>query len=405
MRPAVTMPAEPTRPPLLAGEPPGSRRLGAMSDTARAGAEMATRYDPQEVEPRWAETWVERGYFTADPHSGKEPYCIVHPAAERHRARCTSGTPSDRTLAGRADPPRPDAGVRGALAPRAPTTPGSPRRSWSSGSSREEGIDRREMGREAFVERVWAWKEKYGDRDRRADAGAWAPRCDWTRQRFTMDEGLSRAVRVAFVRLYEGGLIYRGRAARELVPERPHGAVSDSEVEHDEVDGELVTFRYPLSDGSGDVDVATTRVETMLGDTGIAVHPDDERYAALVGHDGAAPVHRREIPIVADDARRPGVRHRRRQGHARARPDRLRDRQRHGTAADQHPERDAHVNDAVPEEFRGPGPLRGPRTRARGAGGAGADRRGGTTVPRTRSATATAATRRSSPGSPACSGS
>ena len=123
--------------------------------------------------------------------------------------------------------------------------------------------------------------------------------CDWSRERFTMDEGLSQAVRVAFVRLYEAGLIYRGERLVNWCPEDQTG-LSDSEVEHDDVEGELVTFRYPLTDGSGGIDVATTRVETMLGDTGIAVHPGDERYAATVGSTVTHPFDGRAIPIVAD---------------------------------------------------------------------------------------------------------
>jgi valyl-tRNA synthetase len=163
---------------------------------------------------------------------------------------------------------------------------------------REEGIDRRELGRETFVERVWAWKEQYGgeivEQIKRMGAS-----CDWSRERFTMDEGLSQAVRVAFVRLYEAGLIYRGERLVNWCP-TDHTGLSDSEVEHVEVAGELVTFRYPLTDHSGAIDVATTRVETMLGDTGIAVHPSDERYAALVGRTVTHPFDGREIPIVAD---------------------------------------------------------------------------------------------------------
>src|SRR6059058_4968683 len=122
---------------------------------------------------------------------------------------------------------------------------------------------------------------------------------DWERLRFTMDEGLSRAVRVAFVRMYEDGLIYRGERIINWCP-TDLTALSDSEVEHEEVDGELVTFRYELSDGSGHVDVATTRIETMLGDTGVAVHPSDERYAALVGRTVRHPFDGRDLPIVAD---------------------------------------------------------------------------------------------------------
>src|SRR5204862_3032658 len=128
----------------------------------------------------------------------------------------------------------------------------------------KEGIDRREMGRESFLERVWEWKERYGDRIVE-QMQALGNSCDWDRLRFTMDEGLSRAVRVAFVRMYDDGLIYRGQRIINWCP-RARTALSDSEVDHEEVEGELVTFRYELIDGSGQSDVATTRGETMLGD-------------------------------------------------------------------------------------------------------------------------------------------
>ena len=267
-----------------------------MSDTARAGAEMATRYDPQEVEPRWAETWVERGYFTADPDSGRDPYCIVIPPPNV-TGRLHVGHALGRTLE--------DTLIRRARMQgfEALWVPGMDHAGIATQvvverKLREEGIERRDLGREAFVERVWAWKEQYGgeivEQIKRMGASL-----DWTRERFTMDEGLSRAVRVAFVRLYEADLIYRGERLVNWCP-TDHTGLSDSEVEHDEVDGELVTFRYPLSDGSGGIEVATTRVETMLGDTGIAVHPGDERYAALVGTTVTHPFDGREIPIVAD---------------------------------------------------------------------------------------------------------
>jgi valyl-tRNA synthetase len=164
---------------------------------------------------------------------------------------------------------------------------------------RKEGIDRRELGRDAFVERVWAWKDQYGgeivDQIKRMGASL-----DWERERFTMDEGLSLAVRTAFVRWYEQGIIYRGERLVNWCPTDQTG-LSDSEVEHEEVDGELVTFRYPLSDGGGFVEVATTRVETMLGDTGIAVHPPttlprSRRQTVRHPFDG------RDIPIVSDEA-------------------------------------------------------------------------------------------------------
>ncbi len=267
-----------------------------MSARPQSGAEMATRYDPAEVEPKWAEAWVERGYFTADPTSGKPPYCIVIPPPNV-TGRLHVGHALGRTLE--------DTLIRRARMQgfEALWLPGMDHAGIATQvvverKLREEGIDRRELGREAFVERVWAWKEQYGgeivEQIKRMGAS-----CDWSRERFTMDEGLSQAVRVAFVRLYEAGLIYRGERLVNWCP-TDHTGLSDSEVEHVEVAGELVTFRYPLTDHSGAIEVATTRVETMLGDTGIAVHPSDERYAALVGRTVTHPFDGREIPIVAD---------------------------------------------------------------------------------------------------------
>ncbi|MGZ5317909.1 MAG: valine--tRNA ligase [Actinomycetota bacterium] len=320
-----------------------------MSDTARAGAEMATRYDPQEVEPRWAETWVERGYFTADPDSGKDPYCIVIPPPNV-TGRLHVGHALGRTLE--------DTLIRRARMQgfEALWVPGMDHAGIATQvvverTLREEGIERRDLGREAFVERVWAWKERYGgeivEQIKRMGASL-----DWTRERFTMDEGLSRAVRVAFVRLYEADLIYRGERLVNWCP-TDHTGLSDSEVEHDEVDGELVTFRYPLSDGSGAIEVATTRVETMLGDTGIAVHPGDERYAALVGTTVTHPFDGREIPIVADHHvdREFGT------GAVKVTPAHDQNdfdiAQRTGLPLINILNADATLNDAVPSEFRG----------------------------------------------------
>ena len=143
----------------------------------------------------------------------------------------------------------------------------------------KEGKTRHDLGREKFLERVWEWKERYGSRiiEQLQDLGA---SCDWERERFTMDEGCSRAVREVFVSLYEKGLIYQGNYIINWCP-RCQTALSDIEVEHKDQEGKLWEIRYPLADGSGELVVATTRPETMLGDTAVAVHPDDERYKGL----------------------------------------------------------------------------------------------------------------------------
>ena len=164
-----------------------------------------------------------------------------------------------------------------------------------------EGLNRHEAGRDAFIQKVWTWKAEYGGRIihqlKRLGAS-----CDWSRERFTLDEGLSKAVREVFVRLYEEGLIYRDNRLINWCP-RCHTALSDLEVEHEELEGKLTYIQYPLSDGSGRlVIVATTRPETMLGDTAVAVNPDDERYSELIGKTIDLPLTNRKIPIISDNA-------------------------------------------------------------------------------------------------------
>jgi valyl-tRNA synthetase len=162
-----------------------------------------------------------------------------------------------------------------------------------------EGLDRYKLGREAFIERIWKWKAEYGGKiiHQLKSLGA---SCDWSRERFTLDEGLSRAVREVFVRLYEEGLIYRDDRLINWCP-RCHTALSDLEVEHEEFEGKLTFIKYPFSDGSGHITVATTRPETMLGDTAVAVHPDDNRYRDIIGKTVDLPLTKRKIPIIADN--------------------------------------------------------------------------------------------------------
>jgi valyl-tRNA synthetase len=257
---------------------------------------MPPQYDPSEVEPRWAAAWLERGIFRADPASGKEPYCIVIPppnvTGRLHVGHALGDTLQDLLIR--------RARMQGYEALWLPGMDhaGIATQVVVERELRKEGIDRLALGRDAFVERVWAWKESYGgqivEQIKRLGCS-----CDWSRERFTMDEGLSRAVREAFVRWYDAGLIYRGERLVNWCPTDQTG-LSDSEVVHEDVEGELVTFRYELSDGSGAIAVATTRLETMLGDTGIAVNPDDERYRDLVGRTVRHPFDGRDIPIVAD---------------------------------------------------------------------------------------------------------
>ena len=167
----------------------------------------------------------------------------------------------------------------------------------------KEGLDRRVIGREAFLERVYAFKER-SQHTILSQLRALGALPDWRRERFTLDEGLSRAVRTAFVRLYEEGLIYRGDYLVNWCPSC-HTAISDIEVEYEEREGALYHLRYPLVEGDGGLEVATTRPETMLGDTAVAVHPDDARYASLVGRLLRHPLTGRQIPVVADEAADP----------------------------------------------------------------------------------------------------
>ena len=182
----------------------------------------------------------------------------------------------------------------------APTTPASPPRWWWPASSAEEGINYRDLGREKFEERVWQWKAESGDTIKRQMVRLGAC-CDWTRERFTLDPGLSRAVREVFVRLYEKGLIYRGEYMVNWCP-RCHTAISDLEVAHADVAGHLWHIRYPVNGMPGRyLTVATTRPETMLGDTAVAINPKDERYLDLHGKTVQLPLMDREIPIILDD--------------------------------------------------------------------------------------------------------
>ena len=261
--------------------------------------ELPKAYQPEEIEKRWYEEWERNGAFRADPRSDKTPYSIVLPPPNVTGA-LHMGHALNHSLQ--------DALIRRARMQgyEALWVPGSDHAGIATQNVierelRKEGLDRHDLGRERFVERVWAWKREYGGRitQQMRELGE---SCDWERERFTMDEGLSRAVRTVFVRWYEDGLVYRGLRVINWCP-RCTTALSDIEVEHEDVAGELVTFRYELADGSGSISVATTRIETMLGDTGVFVHPDDERYAALVGKTLRHPFFSdRELPIIADEA-------------------------------------------------------------------------------------------------------
>jgi valyl-tRNA synthetase len=260
--------------------------------------ELNKSYNPKGVEEKWYEYWIAENYFAADPRSEAESFSIVIPppnvTGSLHMGHALNATLQDilarwKRMSGYDVlwvPGMDHAGI---------ATQNVVERQIAS-----EGIDRHWLGREAFIERVWRWKAEYGGRIihqlKRLGAS-----CDWSRERFTLDEGLSGAVVEVFVSLYEQGLIYRDNRLINWCP-RCHTALSDIEVEHEEFDGKLTYIKYPLEDGSGHVVVATTRPETMLGDTAVAVNPGDARYKAFLGKWASLPLTGRQIPVVADGA-------------------------------------------------------------------------------------------------------
>jgi len=259
---------------------------------------LAKAYNPSDVEKKWYSTWEERGYFHADVNSDKETYTIVIPPPnvtgvltlghvlnntlqdilirfEKMRGRETCWVPG-MDHAGIATQAKVEAQLK-----------------------KEQNLTRHDLGREKFLEHTWKWKEKYGGtiiQQLRTIGTA----CDWERERFTLDEGLSAAVQEVFIRLYEKGLIYKGHRIINWCP-KSCTALSDEEVSYKEEKGHLWHFRYPYSDGSGYVVVATTRPETMMGDTAVAVHPDDPRYKDKLGKTLTLPLVGRNMPLIADD--------------------------------------------------------------------------------------------------------
>ncbi|MFE7125815.1 valine--tRNA ligase [Streptomyces sp. NPDC057617] len=256
--------------------------------------ELPTQYVPAEVEGTLYERWVERGYFEADAKSGKEPYTIVIPPPNV-TGTLHLGHAFQHTLMDALTRRKRMQGYEALWLPGMDHA-GIATQNKVEQQLAEEGKSRQDIGRAEFVERVWQWKEEYGGRIlgqmRRLGDGV-----DWSRERFTMDEGLSKAVLTIFKKLYDDGLIYRAERIINWCP-RCLTAISDIEVDYQEDDGELVSLKY--GEGDETVVVATTRVETMLGDTAVAVHPDDPRYAHLVGKRIKLPLTSRTIPVVAD---------------------------------------------------------------------------------------------------------
>ena len=265
---------------------------------AEEAAKKSTAYDPGSIEEKWYRFWEDNDFFKTEVDPDKEPHVIVMPppnvTGQLHMGHALQDTIQDAITR-----------IRRMQGYEALWLPGLDHAGIATQNVVErtlkdsEGKTRHDLGREAFVERVWKWKEEYGgkilhQKRRLGDS------CDWSRERFTMDEGFTRAVMEVFVKLYEDGLIYRGDYLVNWCPV-DMTALSDEEVDNVDEKGHLWYVRYPLADGSGHITIATTRPETMLGDTGIAVHPEDERYAAIIGKKAVLPLLGREIPIIADD--------------------------------------------------------------------------------------------------------
>jgi valyl-tRNA synthetase len=260
--------------------------------------ELAKGYEPHDVEKRWYSEWESNGYFAAAATSDKKPYSIVIPppnvTGALHMGHALNNTLQDILCRWKR--------MQGYNVLWMPGTDhaGIATQNVVERQLAVEKKDRHDLGRDAFIERVWKWKAESGGQIigqlKRLGAS-----CDWERERFTMDEGLSKAVRTVFVRLFEEGLIYRDNRLINWCP-RCHTALSDIEVEHEEKKGHLWHIRYPVVAETGRfVVVATTRPETMLGDTAVAVHPDDERYQGLIGKKVLLPLVNREIPVIADE--------------------------------------------------------------------------------------------------------
>jgi len=258
--------------------------------------DLAKTYDPSQVEDRLYKKWMEKGYFHAEPDSGKTPYTIVIPppniTGQLHMGHALDNTLQDILIRWRR--------MQGYCTL---WLPGTDHASIATEAKivenmAKEGIKKEDIGREKFLERAWEWKRVYGGRivEQLKKLGS---SCDWERERFTMDEGLSKAVLEVFVKLYEKGLIYRGDRIINWCP-KCRTSISDAEVEYEEKEGSFWHIKYPVKDSDEYVIVATTRPETMLGDTAVAVNPDDERYASLIGKTVMLPLMNREIPIIAD---------------------------------------------------------------------------------------------------------
>ncbi len=258
--------------------------------------ELAKNYDPKDIEDRLYEKWIKKGYFHAEPDSGKKPFTIVIPppniTGQLHMGHALDNTMQDILVR-----------FKRMQGYNALWQPGTDHASIATEAKiveklKQEGTSKEELGREEFLKRAWAWKEEYGGRivSQLKKLGS---SCDWERERFTMDEGCSKAVEEVFCKMHRKGLIYKGSRIINWCPVC-ETSISDAEVEYEEQAGHFWHIKYPVVGTDEFLEFATTRPETMLGDTAVAVHPDDERYAHLVGKTVRVPFVNREIPVVAD---------------------------------------------------------------------------------------------------------
>ncbi len=259
--------------------------------------ELAKTYDPKEIEQKIYDNWLEKKYFHAEPNPDKKPFTIVMPppniTGQLHMGHALNNTLQDIVIRQKR--------MQGY---EALWQPGCDHASIATEvkiieALKKEGIDKADLGREKFLERAWAWKEEYGGRivNQLKTLGSSA---DWDRERFTMDEGCSDAVLEVFIKLYEKGLIYKGTKIINWCP-FCQTSVSDAEVEHKDTAGKFWHINYPIKDSDEMIEIATTRPETMLGDTAVVVHPDDPRYQHLIGKTCILPLMNREMPIIADE--------------------------------------------------------------------------------------------------------
>ena len=259
--------------------------------------ELEKTYNPSDIEDKLYKKWMDKKYFHAEVDRSKKPFTIVMPppniTGQLHMGHALDNTLQDILIR-----------YKRMQGYNALWVPGTDHASIATEAKiveamRKEGVSKEDIGREGFLKRAWDWKDKYGGRIV-SQLKKMGSSCDWDRERFTMDKGCNEAVKEVFVKLYNKDLIYRGE---RIINWCPHclTSISDAEVEHEDQAGHFWHLKYELADGSGSIQLATTRPETLLGDTAIAVNPKDERYASYVGKTVILPIVHREIPVVADE--------------------------------------------------------------------------------------------------------